>query len=191
MKSPLITIRHRAVHEAGHAVVAILMLGADSVECVWINTDPSVNTGQLGCTRPRPMFENQAMLPAVEVARGLFITVMRLLGSRVAIPLLGETIDPMADEFSHDDPPIEEMIDKYVTSLRQLLDGTFPTGFEEVRDFEIAQGVHWFLLTKTRNLLEANVDLLKAVADALVDRGCLNTEDLQKLLEANPGQPST
>ena len=180
-----------AYHEVGHAIVASLMPGADSVEKISIVPR---GVGALGYTLQLP--EEDRFLLVEDEIRGRIAT---LLGGRAAEELICGKVSTGA---SDDIQKATDFADRFVT-LYGMSEALGPIAFEKVQQQfidgfsnprrpvspkiaeeidhevkELIQGAYYISLA----ILEKNQALLEEIAQALLDKETLEAQELRSQL---------
>jgi len=201
-KSMIISPREKeitAYHEAGHALVARLLPGTDPIHKVTI-----IPRGRaLGLTMQLPMDEKYTH------ARGYLLNSIAILfGGRVAEKLVFNEITTGA---GNDIERASELARKMVCEWGMSDElGPLAYGKKEEHIFlgrEIAQHRDYSELTaqkiddavkqiiveandKVTRLLQENMDILKAIADELLERETIMLEDMDRIIANLRGEPA-
>ena len=188
--------RNTAYHEAGHALVAKLIPGADPVHKVTI-----IPRGMaLGLTQQVPVDDRHtASRDMLENNLAIFF------GGRAAEELvLGHTTTGAGNDIERATDLARKMVCEWGMSERL---GPMTFGVKEEnpflgRDFHQSQGVSERTASeidaeirrfvtegyqRARDLLSANLAALHAVAQALLDREVLDSSEIDQLMAAHPG----
>jgi len=189
--SMIITEREKEVtayHEAGHALVAELLPGADPVHKVTI-----IPRGRaLGLTMQLPVEEKHSQAKSY-YKNNLCI----LLGGRVAEEIIfGETTTGSGNDIDRCTEIARKMVCEWGMSddVGPLTFGTTPdpsTGqpraYSETTAVEIDKAVKEMVLAANETvnaLLQENSHILKAMAEALLEKETINVEDIQTIMKA-------
>jgi len=189
--------RNTAYHEAGHALVAKLIPGADPVHKVTI-----IPRGMaLGLTQQVPV-DDRHTASREQLENNLAI----FFGGRAAEELvLGHMTTGAGNDLERASELARKMVCEWGMSDK-LGPMTFGTKDENIflgRDFHQAQGysertaseidaeVRRFVTDgydRARSLLSANLDVLHAIAQALLEREVLDSAEIDELIAAGNGQ---
>ena len=152
--------RPRAIHEAGHAVVA-LHLGLP-LESVNIEERDTPEGPKFGCTKVRPISESFSANELQEHSAGVIDRVRK----QVIMLLAAEAATTLILERPHD--PIAQFDQ---SDIRHAL-----------RDFPELQGeMHELINAATEAVSTRRADIEK-IADALVERISLNADEVRQLI---------
>ena len=181
-----------AIHESGHAVIGLKLEDAEDVHKITII--PRGVAG--GYTMMMPKEEKMA----VHTKNELLARITGLLGGRVAEELfLGEMTTGASDDFSKATKIARAMVTQYGMSdlgtitLEEKNEGIFlGRDYNKARDFsdavalEIDKEVQKIIeecYKETKRILKENEKLVWAIANTLVERETITSEQIQELVE--------
>ncbi len=180
-----------AIHEAGHAVVGLKLKDADDVHKITII--PRGTAG--GYTMMLPTEERMVVITKEE----LIAKITGLLGGRVSEELfLGQTTTGASDDFKKATKIARAMVTEYGMSdlgpvqFEEKSEGVFlgrdynkSKNFSDAVALEIDQEVRKIIgdcYKNTEKILKENEDLVKLIADTLMDRETINKEEIEELV---------
>lgn len=182
-----------AYHEMGHALVASALPGTDKIHKVSII---SRGIGSLGYTIQRPT-EDRYLMTKQELLNKIAV----LLGGRVAELLVFNEISTGAsDDLVKVTNIAEAIVTKYGMSKtmgpvvfeeerNQFLQGVFPSNEQRPRSEETSKMIDSEIkiiieeaFQTTKNILQANRDILEEGAKLLLEKETLGEEDIKKII---------